>query len=96
MHPIICDAINRQIVLEISYDGYRRMVEPHAYGYSRANNDLLRAYQIAGGSVSSENVGWKLLRLDETWLIQQTYSRFSVRPDYRPDDRAMSGIYCQI
>lgn len=97
MRQIICEAIRNHGCLELIYDGYRRVVEPHAYGVSKDGHELLRAYQVAGGSVSHEPVGWKLLRVDEALGIQRNGETFSgSRPSYRRGDKAMEHIYCQL
>lgn len=60
-----CDALRSGLVLQLRYDGYSRDVEVHAVGLTKDDNAIMRVWQIAGGSVSNEPVGWKLLRLDE-------------------------------
>ena len=61
-----CEALRSGKRLEIRYDGYARVVEVHAVGYSVEGNALMRVWQVRGGSVSGERAGWKLLLLDET------------------------------
>lgn len=50
MSDIICKAIQEQKVLEFTYDGHHRKVEPYCHGRSKKGKESLRGYQIAGGS----------------------------------------------
>ena len=93
----ICDAIQGLNLIELHYDGYGRVVEPHAYGSTSKGHDVLRAYQISGGSQSGQSRGWKLLRLDEAYSVNALGDTFQgSRNGYRRNDSAMSTIYCQL
>ena len=83
------DAISRLDMLELSYDGYVRCVEPHAYGRSDTGHDVLRCWQVSGGSDANDSVGWKLLSKlvgrggkarPYSWLRELTCPRDSFRP----------------
>ena len=58
MNTSICTAIAKRQVLEFDYQGYHRVVEPHAHGTSKTAKEMVRAYQTAGGTASGE-LGWK-------------------------------------
>jgi hypothetical protein len=60
-----CQALSSGCVLQLQYDGYFRDIEVHAVGVTKDDNEIMRVWQVSGGSVSNEPVGWKLLRLDE-------------------------------
>lgn len=97
MNQQICDAIYRQIVLELRYHHYSRLVEPYVYGVSRHGEELLRCYQIAGGSVSGERRGWKLLKVSEIASFHLTETSFEPRVhQYNPQDRAIREPFCRI
>jgi hypothetical protein len=91
------DAIDRVRCLEIRYDGYIRVVEVHACGYTKDNNAVMRAWQVRGGSVSNEPVGWKLLRLDEAAGLALLDERSAApRPGYKRGDKAMARIVREV
>ena len=50
MNGVICQAIQEKRILTFEYDGYPRIVEPHAHGVTSKGNEALRCYQTAGGS----------------------------------------------
>jgi hypothetical protein len=92
-----CDALARARVLELRYDGFSRWVEVHAVGISKADHTVMRCWQIRGGSVHNEPVGWKLMRLDEAHSAFITDEMAQApRPGYRRDDSQMTRIICQI
>lgn len=73
------------------------MVEVHAVGFTKDGKEIMRVWQVSGGSVSNEPVGWKLLRLDETTGAALTKDPSAApRAGYKRDDRAMERIICQI
>ena len=96
----IVRAIRNRERLFINYPPGRRLVEPHAIGYSKDGNILVRLWQVSGASASGERHDhWKLLRFDR--LTSPPVSAFEVfdgpREDYKEDDKAMKGgIIAQI
>lgn len=91
-----CEALRTKKRLQLNYDGFNRVVEVHAVGVSTKGNPVTRVWQVRGGS-SSENVGWKLLLLNEATgahVIDETSE--APRRGYKRDDRDMVSIICQI
>jgi hypothetical protein len=94
---IACKALESGRVLELRYDGYFRRVEVHAVGETRDGNEIMRVWQIGGGSVSNEPIGWKLLRLEDATNASISADRSAApRKGYRRDDPAMTTMYCQL
>jgi hypothetical protein len=93
---VISGAIERRSVIQLRYHGYHRTVEPHLLGISRKDCLLLRAFQIAGGGVSRETIGWKLFDLSEAIGLGETEQTFSPRPDYRRDDSVMKRVLSRV
>ena len=93
-----CEAITVAKRLELRYVGYLRVVEVHTVGRSKEGYWLMRDWQVRGGSVSNEPVGWKLLRIDVSFsahLINEESK--APRPGYKRGDPAMTGgIKCQL
>ena len=97
MNQQICDAIDRHIVLELRYHSYSRLVEPYVYGVSRIGDELLRCYQVAGGSVGGDRRGWKLLKAADIASFHATQTSFAPRTrSYNPQDPGIPQIYCRI
>lgn len=93
----ICSAIQNMNVLTFTYDGFERIVEPHAYGNDIKGNDAVRVFQIGGDSESGEVVAWKLFLTSKMQNLQVQDQKFSSpRPGYRQGDKAMRKIYCQL
>jgi hypothetical protein len=57
----------------------------------------MRVWQVGGGSVSNEPVGWQLLRLDEaTEAVVTKQKSLAPRPGYKPGDPVMQEMTCQL
>lgn len=97
MNQDICSAIKSRRVLHFYYGGGYRRAEPFCYGVSRANNEVLRAYQVGGYSGSGNAVGWKLFEVGEMSNIEITDEQFNgARSGYNPNDLHMKQIYCCV
>ncbi|NQZ19417.1 MAG: hypothetical protein HRT44_09205 [Bdellovibrionales bacterium] len=97
MNFIITHAIEHCELLSFTYNGITRIVEPHAYGVTKAGNEILRAYQVKGGHVSVHNQPWHLFSLSKINGLSSTGDHFLCpRFDYRRNDSAMISIYVQL
>ena len=92
-----CQALRSGHILQLQYDGFTRDVEVHAVGFTKDDNAIMRVWQVGGGSVSDEPVGWKLLRLDEATGAVVTDRRSQApRAGYNAGDPAMKVVTCQL
>ncbi len=97
MNTLVKTSVETKTILEFNYDGQQRVVEPHAHGVSTAGNEVLRCYQIAGGSNSGNVPGWHLMTVTKMVDLTVTDSHFnSPRPGYKKEDKSLSTIYAQL
>jgi hypothetical protein len=97
MNTSICAAIQSRAVLRFSYGGGARTAEPHCHGISRADNEVLRAWQTGGFSESGNPEGWKLFEVSQITGLSRTDSTFSSnRPGYNPSDKHMKSVHCHV
>lgn len=97
MMEMACKALKSRQRFELRYNGFVRVVEVHAVGFSKNNDPVARVWQVSGGSAGTETVGWKLLRLDQsTGGVVLNEASEAPRPGYKPGDRAMTRIVCEL
>lgn len=96
-HDTIIAAIQEQRILELTYDGIHRQVEPHAYGRASTGNNLLRCFQISGGHTSEKPHDWNLMNVAKISGLVSSEQIFSgPRPEYKRGDKAMTTIYAEL
>ena len=101
----IVDAIKKKRRVIVYYDGDEpggkglRIIEPVCFGYSKANNTGLRAWDLEGASHRSYKgkkplPSWRLYRDDRVIALKPTMEKFNVpRPNYNPNgDKSMSRV----
>ena len=94
---VFCDALGTKRRLQLHYVGYLRVVEVHACGVTKDGDSVARVWQVSGGSVTGEPVGWKLLRIDEVHRANLLGEASEApRPGYRRTDAAMARIICRV
>ncbi|MBE0427410.1 MAG: hypothetical protein IBX72_12310 [Nitrospirae bacterium] len=98
MNNTICEAIASKNIVEFYYNGGIRIAEPHCYGiHKNTGNEVLCAYQIRGFSESGNLPGWRLFDVADVSALKITGEQFlSPRPNYNPNDKRMSKIFCNI
>ena len=92
-----CASLRARRRLELRYNGFIRVVEVHAVGFSKKNEPVARVWQVRGESTGSETVGWKLIRLDQAAggsILDETSE--APRSGYKSGDRAMTRIVCEL
>ncbi len=94
MERLIIEAIETHKLIEFNYKNEVRIVEPYTFGMSSTGKDVLSAYQVEGGSTSSNDLGWRLFSIDKIENIKISSVTFEpTRDGYNPNDSRMQKIY---
>ena len=95
-NDILSQAITDRIVIQFTYDGQIRIVEPFTLGYHKDSNNLvLSAYRVGGYSKSHNEPPWRLYLVDDISNILLTEKKAeSYRSGYNSRDSRMSLIFC--
>ena len=101
----VVDAIKNRKRVVIYYDGDEpggkglRVIEPVCFGYSKADNPVLRAWDEEGSSHTAYKgeqplPGWRLFRVDKILSFKPTAENFNTpKPGYNPrGDRSMKRV----
>lgn len=105
----LVDAINKRRKVVIYYDGDEpggrglREIEPVCFGYSKADNPVLRAWDNSGASHTAYKgeqplPGWRLFRVDKILSFKPTTETFSEpKPGFNPNgDKGMVRIVSMV
>lgn len=91
----ICYAIQSKKLIQFKYEDSTRIAEPYCYGLSKEESEVLRAYQIKGGSKSGHPTGWKLFRVSKMENITISDEFFAIGHHYGKEP-VIKQIYCCI
>jgi hypothetical protein len=96
-HDLLISAIKCRKVLQFSYEGYLRVVEPQTYGMSYTGKYVLRGYQTGGDTHSGQSRIAKLFDLAKISKLQRTGAHFKAAlPSHNPQDSAMKVIFATL
>jgi hypothetical protein len=94
---IACDALTLNKRLQLNYKGHVRTLEVHSVGVATKGHPAILAFQVEGGSNSTEQQGWKFLNLDEaTSVTILDEASEAPRNGYRGGVRGMIEIFAQV
>jgi hypothetical protein len=97
MNITVCDAIRARRLLRFVYDGYERVVEPHAYGVNTAGHEAVSAWLAGGWSTSATEPGWRMYLIDGMRDVAALAQGFEgPRQGFNPDDPHFVRLFCQI
>lgn len=92
---MICSAINSRQLIQFNYEDSTRIVEPYCYGLSKNDSEVLRAYQVKGGSKSGHTTGWKLFSASKMENIIISDEFFAIGHHYGAEP-VIKKAYCCI
>ena len=92
MNKIICDAIDKKQRLRFLYNDKVRIAEPQCYGIGTKGTELLRIYQVQGGSQPEPL--FDVAKIKDLTLLDEFFTKPG--PNYKKDDSAMKTIFCQL
>lgn len=93
----IIEAIENRKLLEFTYDGYFRIVEPHATGISRTGKETLAAFQIDGESNRVQVPDWgqfSIAKIQNLNILEDEFT--GTRPGYKRGDSRMNEIFAEL
>lgn len=93
IYKIIEEAICSKRIIEISYHGTVRIVEPHLLGVTTGGNVALSAFQ----TIAPSGTGFRLFILDEISEAMATEEFFKEpRRGFNPNDKTMREVLLAI
>lgn len=98
-HEVICQAIREKRLLQFSYDGGTRVVEPHQLAYNQKGNIALSAYWVRGYSESQDmSKRWREYLTDLMSSIIALNENFvGPRPGYkRTPNKSFHSAICEL
>lgn len=101
----VADTIKKKQKIVVYYDGDEpggkglRLIEPVCFGYSKADNPVLRVWDLEGASHTAYKgeqplPGWRLFRLDKILTYKPSGENFDLpRPGYnKKGDKSMNRV----
>ena len=97
MDATIAKAIHYKRVIEFEYNGHLRVVEPHAYGLSMTNHEVIRGYQVQGTTDTGSVQEWHLFEVKQITKLKVTDRHFEgIRNGYQRGDKRLGIIYSEL
>ena len=92
MNEIIVQAFQNKQRIQFVYNGKVRIAEPQCYGVGRKGTELLRVYQISGGSEPEPL--FDVSKMEGLKLLNDFFTKPG--PNYKKGDSAMVKIFCEL
>lgn len=96
MYLLIFEAIEHRHLLQFTYEGFFRIIEPHMYGSDASGVDLLCGFQIAGVGEMGKHNGWHKFQVSKISDLSCLPTKYpGPRPSYKLSSKTFKRIYCQ-
>ncbi|SKC72506.1 WYL domain-containing protein [Ohtaekwangia koreensis] len=92
MNLHIIHAIRNKQRMQFVYNGKLRHIEPQCYGLGTKNTELLRAYQLSGGTQPEPL--FDVSKIEDLKLLNEFFTKPG--PNYKKGDSAMKTIFCEL
>jgi len=97
VNTLVCEAIQERRLARFTYNESSRVVEIYAHGFNGNRREVIRGYQVRGGSRSGESVGWKFFDvqlIDDFELLPTVFS--GERSGHADADVELIVIHCSV
>jgi predicted DNA-binding transcriptional regulator YafY len=94
---IVCSAARARHVIEFTYDGHTRVVEPYVVWPSKDDEWQLGGWLVGGYSASGSEPPWRCYNIASMLnvnVLEQTFS--GDRPQYNRDADRYSEAFCKV
>jgi hypothetical protein len=97
MHVLICDAIRARRLLRFVYEGYERIIEPHAHGLNAASREVVSGWLVGGWTRTDTEPGWRNYLVHDMHDVHVLAEPFAgPRSGFNPQSSRMRQIFCQL
>jgi hypothetical protein len=97
VNSLVCEAIRERRLATFTYNDWNRVVEIYSHGFNGHRREVIRGYQVRGGSKSGETIGWKFFDvqlIDDFELLSTSFT--GERSGHADADVELIVIHCNI
>jgi hypothetical protein len=92
MNELIMSAIRNKRRIHFTYNHKPRVAEPQCYGISTAGKEVVRVFQLSGGTQPEPL--FEVAKMDHLFLTNESFDKPG--PNYKRGDSAMSVIFAEL
>lgn len=92
MNELLLTAIRKKRRIHFVYHGKHRIAEPQCYGISTAGKEVVRVFQVSGGTQNEPL--FEVSKMQQLFLSNELFE--SPGPNFKRGDSAMSVIFAEL